>query len=164
MGHLPYGGCPKPVFFVWRRWRDSKRLRLSVCFANTWIFVRMPRLRQPARMDGEFESLTDDYTKNKDLSKDRSLFWRRWRDSKRLRLSVCFANTWIFVRMPRLRQPARMDGSFESLTDDYAKTKTCQKTGLYFGGDGETRTLAPVTRPTPLAGAPRHQLEYISVL
>ena len=32
------------------------------------------------------------------------------------------------------------------------------------GGDGETRTLAPVSRPTPLAGAPRHQLEYISVL
>ena len=127
MGHLPYGGCPKPVFFVWRRWRDSKRLRLSVCFANTWIFVRMPRQRQPARMDGEFESLTDDYTKNKDLSKDRSLFWRRWRDSKRLRLSVCFANTWIFVRMPRQRQPARMDGEFESLTDDYTKNKDLSK-------------------------------------
>ncbi len=30
------------------------------------------------------------------------------------------------------------------------------------GGDGETRTLAPVSQPTPLAGAPRHQLEYIS--
>ena len=33
-----------------------------------------------------------------------------------------------------------------------------------FGGDGETRTLAPVSQPTPLAGAPRHQLEYISKL
>ena len=32
-----------------------------------------------------------------------------------------------------------------------------------FGGEGETRTPAPVTRPTPLAGAPRHQLEYFSV-
>ena len=32
-----------------------------------------------------------------------------------------------------------------------------------FGGEGETRTPAPVSRPTPLAGAPRHQLEYISV-
>ena len=31
------------------------------------------------------------------------------------------------------------------------------------GGEGGTRTLAPVTRPTPLAGAPRHQLEYFSV-
>ena len=33
-----------------------------------------------------------------------------------------------------------------------------------YGGDGETRTLAPVSRPTPLAGAPRHQLEYISMV
>ncbi len=32
------------------------------------------------------------------------------------------------------------------------------------GGEGGTRTLAPVTRPTPLAGAPRHQLEYFSML
>ena len=32
-----------------------------------------------------------------------------------------------------------------------------------FGGEGETRTLAPVSRPTPLAGAPRHQLEYFSM-
>ena len=31
------------------------------------------------------------------------------------------------------------------------------------GGEGGTRTLAPVTRPTPLAGAPRHQLEYFSI-
>ncbi len=30
----------------------------------------------------------------------------------------------------------------------------------FFGAEGETRTLAPVSRPTPLAGAPRHQLEY----
>ena len=34
---------------------------------------------------------------------------------------------------------------------------------LVFGGEGETRTPAPVTRPTPLAGAPRHQLEYFSI-
>ncbi len=32
-----------------------------------------------------------------------------------------------------------------------------------FGGEGETQTLAPVSRPTPLAGAPRHQLEYFSI-
>ena len=36
--------------------------------------------------------------------------------------------------------------------------------GFLFGGEEETRTPAPVTRPTPLAGAPRHQLEYFSVL
>ena len=32
-----------------------------------------------------------------------------------------------------------------------------------FGAEGETRTLAPVSRPTPLAGAPRHQLEYFCI-
>ena len=44
------------------------------------------------------------------------------------------------------------------------KTKPTPKWGGFcLGGVGETRTLAPVTRPTPLAGAPRHQLEYYSV-
>ena len=33
-----------------------------------------------------------------------------------------------------------------------------------FGGEEETRTPAPVARPTPLAGAPRHQLEYFSMV
>ena len=32
-----------------------------------------------------------------------------------------------------------------------------------FGGEEEIRTPAPVSRPTPLAGAPLHQLEYFSV-
>ena len=36
---------------------------------------------------------------------------------------------------------------------------------LFSGGAGETRTLAPgFSRPTPLAGAPRHQLEYCSLV
>ena len=34
---------------------------------------------------------------------------------------------------------------------------------LIYGGEEETRTPAPVSRPTPLAGAPRHQLEYFSI-
>ncbi len=38
------------------------------------------------------------------------------------------------------------------------------KRGFLHGGVGETRTLAPVTRPTPLAGVPRHQLEYYSII
>ena len=34
----------------------------------------------------------------------------------------------------------------------------------FSGGVGGTRTLAPgISRPTPLAGAPRHQLEYNSM-
>ena len=38
------------------------------------------------------------------------------------------------------------------------------KLAFLYGGEGETRTPAPVTRPTPLAGAPRHQLEYFSMV
>ena len=33
---------------------------------------------------------------------------------------------------------------------------------LFHGGVGETRTLAPVTRSTSLAGKPLHQLGYYS--
>ena len=33
----------------------------------------------------------------------------------------------------------------------------------FSGGEGEIRTLATVSRPTPLAGAPLHRLEYFSV-
>ncbi len=33
----------------------------------------------------------------------------------------------------------------------------------YQYGDGEIRTLAPLSRPTPLAGAPLQPLEYISM-
>ncbi len=44
-------------------------------------------------------------------------------------------------------------------------SNTRLRTEALGGGVGETRTLAPeFTRPTPLAGAPRHQLEYYSKL
>ena len=50
---------------------------------------------------------------------------------------------------------------FEALR---TKTKGTPKGAFCFGGEGETRTLAPgLIRPTPLAGAPRHQLEYFSI-
>ena len=51
---------------------------------------------------------------------------------------------------------------FDSLF--FASKKRHRKRYLFFGAEGETRTLAPVTRPTPLAGAPRHQLEYFCKL
>ena len=48
---------------------------------------------------------------------------------------------------------------------DIDKLKAPHKAMLFNGGVGETRTLAPgFSRPTPLAGAPRHQLEYYSKL
>ena len=49
---------------------------------------------------------------------------------------------------------------FESLRLHNKKSRRQKAVGI-FGADGEIRTLAAVTHPTPLAGAPRHQLEYI---
>ena len=43
----------------------------------------------------------------------------------------------------------------------YTKNNHHKSDGCFFGADGEIRTLAAVAHPTPLAGAPRHQLEYI---
>ena len=58
-------------------------------------------------------------------------------------------------------RPAPSPLEFESL---YKHKRHLVKGVFYVGGEGETRTLAPVTRPTPLAGAPRHQLEYFSMM
>ena len=45
----------------------------------------------------------------------------------------------------------------------YTKKAQRKNPCAFSGAEGETRTLAPVTRPTPLAGAPRHQLEYFCI-
>ena len=61
----------------------------------------------------------------------------------------------------------KMDGSVLVSPGEKLQTKrkdTKEKTSVSFGAEGETRTLAPVARPTPLAGAPRHQLEYFCIL
>ena len=50
-----------------------------------------------------------------------------------------------------------------TLCSSHQKKGSIKNDTSFFGAEGETRTLAPVTRPTPLAGAPRHQLEYFSV-
>ena len=89
------------------------------------------------------------------------------------------------IYTPRLVPPFRRatkDGAFFVALSVYClnsirfrRKKTCKKrvrksrnplfpTGFcYNGGEGETRTPAPVSRPTPLAGAPRHQLEYFCI-
>ena len=46
----------------------------------------------------------------------------------------------------------------------YTKKAQRKNPCAFSGAEGETRTLAPVTRPTPLAGAPRHQLEYFCMV
>ena len=59
--------------------------------------------------------------------------------------------------------PRRPGARFSSLFPQKKKAQA-EICLCFFGGEGETRTLAPVTRPTPLAGAPRHQLEYFSMM
>ncbi len=60
--------------------------------------------------------------------------------------------------------PGKPVARFEAHTQQQEKG-TPHGWGMPFsGGEGETRTLAPgLIRPTPLAGAPRHQLEYFSI-
>ena len=59
----------------------------------------------------------------------------------------------------------KTDEEFESLCPFciIQKKGTGENPDTFPGAEGETRTLAPVTRPTPLAGAPRHQLEYFCI-
>ena len=73
---------------------------------------------------------------------------------------VRFANSLFYVP-PR----KKMDEEFESLCPFciIQKKGTGENPDTFSGAEGETRTLAPVTRPTPLAGAPRHQLEYFCI-
>ena len=69
-----------------------------------------------------------------------------------------------FILCPFLLRK-KMDEEFESLCPflHYTEKRYREKPDTFPGAEGETRTLAPVTRPTPLAGAPRHQLEYFCI-
>ncbi len=90
-------------------------------------------------------------------------FWRGRRDSTGQALSCLLRKLPHFLSL-LLRK--RWTIEFESLPFNfiYSKRKStkiipCASSGA----EGETRTLAPVSRPTPLAGAPRHQLEYFCI-
>ena len=69
-----------------------------------------------------------------------------------------------FILCPFLLRK-KMDEEFESLCffAIYREKVPGKILDTFSGAEGETRTLAPVTRPTPLAGAPRHQLEYFCI-
>ena len=69
-----------------------------------------------------------------------------------------------FILCPFLLRK-KMDEEFESPCPFciIQKKGTGENPDTFLGAEGETRTLAPVTRPTPLAGAPRHQLEYFCI-
>ncbi len=86
-------------------------------------------------------------------------YWHRRRDSTRLCLVFASQNRIMCPCSSACGEPSHMDETSSSLFTKkiIPHTKRCMR---LFGAEGETRTLAPVSRPTPLAGAPRHQLEY----
>ena len=103
------------------------------------------------------------YTKRKS-TKEKSLCfsWRRRRDSTGFQPIVFALRTVYFMS---LFAPQK-DGRRVRVSYPFCiiqKKGTGENPDTFFGAEGETRTLAPVTRPTPLAGAPRHQLEYFCI-
>ena len=71
----------------------------------------------------------------------------------------------VFLYKQNLTKKSVQDDAWSFSFSYLIKKKTdTQKDVCFHGGEGETRTPAPVTRPTPLAGAPRHQLEYFSMV
>ena len=76
---------------------------------------------------------------------------------------VRFANSLFYVPFCSAKRWTK-SSSLSKQIHIYKKKKHKGKNPCAFSGaEGETRTLAPVTRPTPLAGAPRHQLEYFCI-
>ena len=117
------------------------------------------------KMDEEFESLqTNSYIqKKKAQRKNPCAFSGAEGDSTGFQPVVFALRTVYFMSLFALQ---KMDEEFESLqTNSYIQKKKHKGKilVLFPGAEGETRTLAPVTRPTPLAGAPRHQLEYFCI-
>ena len=103
------------------------------------------------------------YTKRKSTKK-KSLcfFWRRRRDSTGFQPVVFALRTVYFMSLfaPQ-KDGRRVRVSLPFL--HYTEKRYRENPDTFPGAEGETRTLAPVTRPTPLAGAPRHQLEYFCI-
>ena len=103
------------------------------------------------------------YTKRKS-TKEKSLcfFWRRRRDSTGFQPVMFALRTVYFMSLfaPQ-KDGRRVRVSLPFL--HYTEKRYRGKSRYLPGAEGETRTLAPVTRPTPLAGAPRHQLEYFCI-
>ena len=92
------------------------------------------------------------------------LFYKEKRHPKRDGLELRFCVKTVLVEVTACKTSAFLTECESSSYQLFYKEKDHPEwDGLFLGGVGETRTLAPVTRPTPLAGAPRHQLEYYSV-
>ena len=75
---------------------------------------------------------------------------------------VRLANSLFYVPFCSAKRWTK-SSSLSAVFLQYTEKRYREKPDTFPGAEGETRTLAPVTRPTPLAGAPRHQLEYFCI-
>ena len=128
-------------------------------------FILCPFLLRK-KTDEEFESLqTNSYIqKEKAQRKNPCAFSGAEGETRRVFNPSCSLCEQ-FILCPFLLRK-KTDEEFESLqTNSYIQKEKAQRKNpcAFSGAEGETRTLAPVTRPTPLAGAPRHQLEYFCI-
>ena len=128
-------------------------------------FILCPFLLRK-KTDEEFESLqTNSYIqKEKAQRKNPCAFSGAEGETRRVSNPSCSLCEQ-FILCPFLLRK-KTDEEFESLqTNSYIQKEKAQRKNpcAFSGAEGETRTLAPVTRPTPLAGAPRHQLEYFCI-
>ena len=152
----------KSRYLSWRRRRDSTGFHPSCSLCEQ--FILCPFLLRK-KMDEEFESLqTNSYMqKEKAQRKNPCAFSGAEGETRRVFNPSCSLCEQ-FILCPFLLRK-KMDEEFESPCPFciIQKKGTGENPDTFLGAEGETRTLAPVTRPTPLAGAPRHQLEYFCI-
>ena len=105
------------------------------------------------------------YTEKRYRGKSRYLSWRRRRDSTGFQPVVFALRTVYFMSLFAPQKDGRRVrvSLLSAVFFNIQKKGTGENPDTFPGAEGETRTLAPVTRPTPLAGAPRHQLEYFCI-
>ena len=111
-------------------------------------------------MDYEFESFSQKISKKRKPDNLSDFLGAEGETRQGFALSL-LRKILLYVRAPLPDgKPSHMDYEFESFSQKISKKRKPDNLSDFLGAEGETRTLAPVSRPTPLAGAPRHQLEY----
>ena len=151
----------KSLCFFWRRRRldgfSTRRVRL----ANSLFYVPFCSAKDGRRVRVSPNKFI--YTKEKAQRKNPCAFSGAKRDSTGFQPVVFALRTVYFMS---LFAPQKMDEEFESLqTNSYIQKKKHKgKILVLFLAQKERLELSRrITRPTPLAGAPRHQLEYFCI-
>ena len=150
-----------PIPFLAQKERLDGFSTRRVRFANSLFYVPFCKAKRWTKSSSLSKQIHI-YKKKKHKGKILVLFWRRRRDSTGFHPSCSLCEQFILCPFLLCK---KMDEEFESLCPCciIQKKGTGENPDTFPGAEGETRTLAPVTRPTPLAGAPRHQLEYFCI-